>query len=137
VRAGRSQLDVAEAFTANLGQGDFDAALVADHTAMLHALVLAAEAFPVGDRAKNLGAEQTVPLGLKGAVVDGFRLGDFAVGPGTDFLRAGQADANGIKISDQTCAIIGAAAIQGCFLPAWLSPGCVPVNILKDADRDG
>src|SRR5260370_32138603 len=42
------------------------------------------------------------------------------MGPRADFLRAGQADANGIKISDQTCAIIGAAAIQGCFLPAFV-----------------
>jgi hypothetical protein len=59
VRAGRSQLDVAEAFTANLAERDFHAALVADHAAVLHALVLAAQALPVGDRAENLGAEQS------------------------------------------------------------------------------
>src|SRR5215471_27670 len=118
VRAGRSQLNVAETLTANLTQGDFDAALIADHSAMLHALVLAAQAFPVRDRTENLGAEQAVPLGLEGAVVDGLGLGDFAVRPGTDLFRTRKADANGIEVCDQTGAIIRAAAIQGVFLPA-------------------
>ena len=81
-------------------------------------LYFAAQAFPVGDRTENFGAEQAVALRLEGAVIDGFRLGDFAVRPGADFLRAGQADADGIEISDQTGTIIGAAAIQGRFLPA-------------------
>ena len=126
VRTGRSQLDVAEALAADLAQGDFDAALVADNAAVLHPLVLAAQAFPVGDGAKNLGAEEAVALGLERAVIDGLRLGDFAVGPRTDFFRARQADANGIEIGDQTGAIIRAAAIQGCFLPPRLSPGPRP-----------
>jgi hypothetical protein len=114
---------MAEAFAANFAERDFHAALVADHAAVLHPLVLAAQAFPVGDGAKNLGAEQAVTLGFEGAVVDGLRLGDFAVGPGTDFFRTRQADANGIEIRDQAGAIIRAAAIQGCFLPPQLSPG--------------
>ncbi len=117
VRTGRSQFDVAEAFTADFAERDFHAALVADHAAMLHALVFAAQAFPVRDGAENLGAEQAVALGLERAVVDGFRLGDFAVRPGTDFFRTRQTDANGIEIRNQTGAIIRAAAIQGCFLP--------------------
>ena len=79
VGAGRRQLDVAQALTANLGESDFDAALVADDSAMLHALVFAAETFPVGDRAKDAGAEESVALRLEGAVVDGFRLGHFAM----------------------------------------------------------
>ena len=122
VRAGRSQLDVSQAFTANFAQRDFDAALVANHAAVLHALVLAAQALPVGDRAKNFGAEQAVAFRLERAVVDGLGLGDFAVRPGADFLRAGQADTNGIEICNQTGAIIRAAAIQGCFLPPRLPP---------------
>src|SRR4029077_10387390 len=75
------------------------------------------------DRAKNLGAKQAVAFRLEGAVIDGLRLGDFAVRPRTYFFRTRQADANGIKIGDQTGAIIRAAAIQGCFLPPQLSPG--------------
>src|SRR6266478_7602864 len=126
MRAGRSQLDVAEALAANLAKRDFHAAFVADHAAVLHALVLAAQALPVGDGAKNLGAEQAVAFRLKGAVIDSLRLGDFAVRPGTNFLGTRQADANGIEIGDQTGAIIRAAAIQGCFLPPQLSPGPRP-----------
>src|ERR1700685_694294 len=94
MRAGRSQFDVAEAFAANFRQRNFHAALVADHAAVLHALVLAAEAFPVGYGAEDAGAEQAVPLRLEGAVVDGLRLGDFAMRPAPDFFRRRQADAD-------------------------------------------
>ena len=83
---------MAEALAADLGQGDFDAALVADDAAVLHALVLAAEALPVGDGSEDAGAEEAVALGLEGAVVDGFRLGDFAVRPAADLFRAGELD---------------------------------------------
>jgi len=41
---------------------------------MLEALVLAAQALVVLDRAKDLGAEQAVTLRLERTVVDGFRL---------------------------------------------------------------
>ena len=51
---GAGQLDVAQPLAADLGLRHFDAALVADHAAVLHALVLAAEALPVGDRAEDL-----------------------------------------------------------------------------------
>ena len=90
VGAGRGQLDVAQALTANLGQGDFDAALVADDSAVLHALVFAAQAFPVGDGAKDAGAEESVALRLEGAVVDCFRLGHFAVRPAANLFRRGE-----------------------------------------------
>ena len=81
VRAGAGELDVAEALAADFARGDFDAALVADDAAVLHALVLAAEALPVGDGAEDAGAEEAVALGLEGAVVDGLGLGDFAMRP--------------------------------------------------------
>ena len=60
---------------------DLDAAVVADDAAVLHALVLAAVALPVGDRAEDLLAEQAVLLRLERAVVDGLRLGHLAVRP--------------------------------------------------------
>src|SRR5579883_1123488 len=122
VRTGRGQLDVAKALAAHLAQRDFHAAFIADDAAVLHPLVFAAEAFPVGDRTKDFGAEQAVAFRLEGPVVNGFRLGDFAVRPRTNFFRTRQADPDGIKIRDQAGAIIGAAAIQGCFLPPRLSP---------------
>ena len=76
-----------QALTTNFRLGDFDAALVADDAAVLHALVLAAEALPVGDRAEDLRTEQTIPLRLEGAVVDGLGLQDLAVRPGANLLR--------------------------------------------------
>ena len=83
---GAGQLDVAHALAAHPRTGDLDTALVAHHTAVLHALVLAAQALPIGDRTEDLGAEKAVALRLEGAVVDGLGLGDLAVAPRKDLL---------------------------------------------------
>ena len=106
VGAGAGELNVTQPLAAHAGERDFDAALVADHAAMLHALVLAAETFPVGDRTEDAGAEQPVALGLKGTVIDGLGLGDLAMRPTPDFLRRGQRNADGIEIRDQIGAVI-------------------------------
>src|SRR5438270_5234559 len=98
VRNGRGQLDVAHALAADFGLRDLDAALVADDAAMLHALVLAAEAFPVGDRTEDLRAEETIALRLERPVVDGLRLRDLAVGPRPDLLGRGQRDLDRVEI---------------------------------------
>src|SRR3546814_1349028 len=50
------QLDVAHALAAHLGQGDLDAALFADNAAVLHALVLAAQAL-VRSEERRVGKE--------------------------------------------------------------------------------
>ena len=75
------------AFTTNFGLGNFNTALFADYAAMLEPLVFAAQAFVVFDRAKNLGAEQTITFWFERSVVDGFRLFDFAKRPGTHHVR--------------------------------------------------
>jgi hypothetical protein len=93
----RGQFDVAHALATHLGQRHFDAALLADHATVLEALVLAAQALVVLDRAEDLGAEQAIALRLEGAVVDGFRLLDFAVGPGTDLVGRGETDGNRVE----------------------------------------
>jgi hypothetical protein len=98
VRAGRGQIDVTHALAAHLGLRDFNAALLADHPAVLQALVLAAQALVVLDGAEDLGAEQAVTLGLERAVVDGLGLLDFTEGPGADLLRRGQPDADRIEM---------------------------------------
>ena len=85
-------------FAANFGLGDFDAALVADHAAVLHSLVFSAQAFPIGDRAENSRAEQPVALRLEGAVVDRLRLGHFAVRPLPDLFRRRQTDTNRFEV---------------------------------------
>src|SRR5690606_19871849 len=87
VRHRRGQLDVAHALAADLGHGHLDAALLAHHALVLHALVLAAQALVVLHRTEDAGAEQAVALGLERAVVDGFRLLDLAEGPAADALR--------------------------------------------------
>jgi len=65
---------------------------------MLEALVLAAQALVVLDRAKDAGAEQAVAFWLEGAVVDGLRLFHFAKRPGPDFLRRGDADLDRVEL---------------------------------------
>jgi hypothetical protein len=57
-----------------LRERHLDAALVADDAAVLHALVLAAQALPVGDGSEDARAEQAIALRLEGAVVDGLGL---------------------------------------------------------------
>ena len=92
MRHRRGEFDVAHAVAAHLRQGHFDAALLADDAAILHALVLAAQALVVLDRTEDAGAEQTVALRLEGAVVDGLGLLDLTIGPGPDPLRARDRD---------------------------------------------
>ena len=95
------QVDVRHALTANLSLGDLDPALLADDTAMLEALVLSAKTLVVLDRAEDLRAEQAVALGLECPIVDRLRLLYLTEGPGTDHVRAGQSDANGIEVIDR------------------------------------
>ncbi len=94
-RAGKG--NVAHSFTAHFGACDFYAALVADGASVAHFLVLAAFAFPVLGWSENLFTEETVGFRLQGSVVDGFRLGDFAMGPFKDLFRRGDTDFHGIK----------------------------------------
>src|SRR5690606_87346 len=94
------QLDVRHALAAHLRLGDLDPALLADHTAVLQALVLPAKAFVVLDRPEYLGAEQPVALRLEGPVVDRFRLLDLAERPRPNHVRRSQPDADRIEVVD-------------------------------------
>ena len=94
MRDRRGELDMAHAVAPHLRQGHLDAAFLADDAAILHALVLAAQALVILDRPEDAGAEQPVALRLEGAVVDRLRLLDLAVGPRADALRAGDRDAD-------------------------------------------
>ena len=89
---GSGQLDVAHPLTAHLGASDLDAAALTDDALEADTLVLAAVALPVPGRTEDLLAEESVLFGLEGAVVDGLRLLDLAVGPLTDVVSGGQAD---------------------------------------------
>ncbi len=93
----RGQLDMAHAVAAHLLHGDFDAALFADDALVLHALVLAAQAFVVLHRSEDAGAEQAVALRLEGAVIDRLRLLDLAMAPAQDLIRAGQRNLDAVE----------------------------------------
>ena len=73
------QRNVPEPLAADLRLGDLNPTLVTNHPPVLHALVFAAQAFPVGDWAEDLRAKQPVPLRFKRPVVDGLRFGDLAM----------------------------------------------------------
>jgi hypothetical protein len=102
VRGRARELDVAHALAAHLGLRDFHAALLADHAAMLEALVLAAKTFVILHGSEDLGAEQAVTFRLERAVVDGLRLLHFAVRPGADHVRRGQADLDAVELFDRS-----------------------------------
>src|SRR6185295_6751953 len=102
----RGECDVAEALAAHLRLRHLDAALVTDDASVLHALVLAAEALPVRDRAENLRAEQSVALRLERPVIDRLRLRDFAVRPLQDALRGGEADPDRVEIRRQLTFVV-------------------------------
>src|SRR5512134_912969 len=89
---------MAHALAPHLGLSHLDAALLADHAAMLQALVLAAQALVVLDRPEDLRAEQAIAFRLERAVVDRLRLLDLAVRPRADLLRRCQTDADRIEL---------------------------------------
>jgi hypothetical protein len=95
---GGGEVDVAEAFAADFGLDDFDAAFLADDAAVFHALVFTADALVVLDGSEDAGAEEAVFFGFEGAVVDGFGFFDFAVAPLADLFGGGEADADGREV---------------------------------------
>ena len=94
------QLDVAHAVAPDLGAGDLHTAPLADDALEADPLVLAAVALPVLGGTEDLLAEEPVLLRLEGAVVDGLRLLDLAVGPHADAVRRSEADADLVEFVD-------------------------------------
>src|SRR4051794_1297528 len=78
---------MAHALATDAAQRHLDRALFPDDALVLHPLVLAAQALVILDRPENARAVQAVALRLEGAVVDGLRLLDLAVGPRQNLLR--------------------------------------------------
>jgi hypothetical protein len=64
---------MAHPFTPDFRLNNFDAALLADHATVTHALVFAAITFVIFGRTEDLGAKQTIALRLEGPVIDSFR----------------------------------------------------------------
>ena len=80
------ELNVAHTLTTDGGLGDLHATALTDDSLEAHALVLATRTLPVTTGPKDLLSEETILLGLQGAVVDGFGLLHLTVGPATDVL---------------------------------------------------
>ena len=89
---GGGQLNVAHPLAANLAAGHLDATALTNDALEPDSLVLAAVAFPVPSRAEDLLAEESVALGLEGAVVDRFWFLDFTERPVTDIVGGRQTD---------------------------------------------
>ena len=89
---GSSKVDMTHALTANAGKCNFNTAFLADNAFVFHALIFAAQAFVVFDRAKDTRTEQAVTLRLERTIVDGFRLFDFTERP--DIIRSGAGNRN-------------------------------------------
>ena len=89
---------MAEAFATNFSLGHFHAAFIANYAAMLHALVLAAETFPVSHGTKNTRAKESITLRLEGAIVNRLRFRYLTVRPLPDLFRRSQRDTNCFKV---------------------------------------
>ena len=94
---GHGQFDVAHALAADPAERDFHAATVTDDALVLDAFVFSAGTFPVPGGTKNALAEQTTFFGLERAVVDRFRILDFAFGPRPDDLGVGDRDGDVVE----------------------------------------
>jgi hypothetical protein len=92
VRNRSSQVYVSKAIPTNFTEGDLNAALLTDNTSIFLTLVLSTQALPVTYWTENTSTEQTVTLGLKGSIIDGFWLLDLTMRPGANFGRRGQAN---------------------------------------------
>ena len=94
------KLHVAHSLSANLAASDFDATALANDSLVLNLLVAAASALPVLYWTKDALTEETVPLWLKRAVIDGLRFLDLAMRPAEDVFPAGDSNLNCIKLAD-------------------------------------
>src|SRR5262249_34881346 len=116
VHHGGRQLDVPHPLAADAAVRHLDAAAVADHPLVLHAAVFAAGAFPVLLGAEDTLAEEAIPLGAVGAVVDRLGLLDFAERPAPDIVWAGQSNLDGAVVIDPIVGGFssGAHAVHSC-----------------------
>ena len=90
------KLDVTHALATDAGQGNLDAAAVADDSLVLDALVFSAGALPVPCGAEDALAEKAALFWFERAVVDCFRVLHLTLGPGTNDFRGG--DGNGYLV---------------------------------------
>jgi hypothetical protein len=98
VRNRRRKVDVTHAFAAHDCARDFYATFFTDDAAETDAAVFTAVTFVIFFRTKNALVEEAVFLRSLRAVVDGFRLRDFALRPLQNALRRSEAHFDCVKI---------------------------------------
>jgi hypothetical protein len=86
-------------FAANLLFGNLHAASVTNDAAIADSLIFSAIALIILCGTEYLLAEETIPLGLIGAVVYRLRLEYFTTTPLYNVLRRGKRDADGFEIA--------------------------------------
>src|SRR5699024_11284415 len=87
---GCSTLNVAHAFTTNLGLGDLNATTLTNDALVADTLVFTALALAVTGRAEDTLTEKAVLCGLQGAVVVGLRPLCLVLRPMADVVGGGQ-----------------------------------------------
>src|SRR5690606_15756033 len=128
VSHGSGELDMAHALAAHLGERHLDAALLADQALVLHALVLAAQALVILDRAEDARAEQAVPLRLERAVVDRLGLLDLAERPRQDGFRAGDRNLDLVESRHSLLLLENVRDLVHSALSSRAWPGALQVN---------
>ena len=89
---GSSKLNVAHAFTTNLGLGDLNSTALTNDALVADTLVLTTLALPVTGRAEDTLTEKAVLFWLQGAVVNGLRLLNLALRPTANVVGGGQSN---------------------------------------------
>src|SRR6516164_8831843 len=97
MRDWRGQLDMTHAVASDFGERDLHATFFANDAAVLHTLVLAAQALVILDRSEDSSAKQAVAFGFERPVVDRLRLLYLAERPGVNPLGTGDRDADLVK----------------------------------------
>src|SRR5699024_10062238 len=87
-----SKLNVAHAFTTNLGLGDLYATALTNDALVADTLVLTTLALPVTGRTEDTLTEKAVLFWLQGAVVNGLRLLNLALRPTANVVGGGQSN---------------------------------------------
>ena len=124
VRDGGGEIDVPHALAPDLLARHLDAAALADDALVADALVLAAVALPVLGGTEDALAEEAVPLGLEGSVVDGLRLRYLAGRPVADLLARGESDPDRVEVVDVDHVLLRLISSQCCRgVVAWSSEG--------------
>jgi len=83
----RSKFNMAKSLTTDLGLYNFNTALLANHSTMLHALVFAAITLKILHRTKYFSTEQAISFRLERPIVNGLRFFYLPMRPFQDFLR--------------------------------------------------